>query len=102
MAHKFTKHSPKDTVIHKTYFNYNKISQYSMEISQKSRKFTVIVNKEKEGGYSGQCLELPGAISEGETLEELKANMTDAINLVLQYIESRAKKDKSKIIEITT
>jgi len=73
-----------------------------MEISQKSRKFTVIVNKEKEGGYSGQCLELPGAISEGETLEDLKANMTDAINLVLQYIESRAKKDKSKIIEITT
>ena len=73
-----------------------------MEISQKSRKFTVIVNKEKEGGYSGQCLELPGAISEGETLKELKTNMTDAINLVLQYIESRAKKDKSKIIEITT
>lgn len=73
-----------------------------MEISQKSRKFTVIVNKEKEGGYSGQCLELPGAISEGETLEGLKSNMTDAINLVLQYIESRAKKDKSKIIEIST
>ncbi len=73
-----------------------------MEISQKSRKFTVIVNKEKEGGYNGQCLELPGAISEGETLKELKTNMTDAINLVLQYIESRAKKDKSKIIEITT
>lgn len=66
-----------------------------MEISQKSRKFTVIVNKEKEGGYSGQCLELPGAISEGETLKDLKTNMTDAINLVLQYIESRAKKDKS-------
>jgi len=65
-----------------------------MEISQKSRKFTVIVNKEKEGGYSGQCLELSGAISEGETLEDLKSNMTDAINLVLQYIESRAKKDK--------
>jgi len=73
-----------------------------MEISQKSRKFTVIVNKEKEGGYSGQCIELPGAISQGETLEELKANMVDAISLVLEYIQDKAKKEKSKIIEITT
>ena len=73
-----------------------------MEISQKSRKFTVLVNKEKEGGYSGQCLELPGAISQGETLEELKTNMVDAINLVLEYIKDKAKKKKSKIIEITT
>ena len=73
-----------------------------MEISQKSRKFTVIINREKEGGYSGQCLELPGAISEGKTLNELKENMTDAINLVLESIQSRARKDKSKIIEIIT
>lgn len=73
-----------------------------MEISQKSRKFTIIINKEKEGGYSGQCLELPGAISQAETLEELKTNMTDAINLVLEYIKDRAKKEKSKIMEITT
>ncbi|MGH2612933.1 MAG: type II toxin-antitoxin system HicB family antitoxin [Rhabdochlamydiaceae bacterium] len=74
----------------------------NMEISQKSRKFTILVNKEKEGGYSGQCLELPGAISQGETLEELKTNMADAINLVLEYIKDRAKKEKSKIMEITT
>ena len=73
-----------------------------MRISQKSRKFTVVVKKEKEGGYSGQCLELPGAISQGDTLEELKINMTDAINLVLEYFQDKAKKEKSKIIEITT
>ena len=73
-----------------------------MRISQKSRKFTVVVKKEKEGGYSGQCLELPGAISQGDTLEELKTNMTDAINLVLEYFQDKAKKEKNKIIEITT
>lgn len=65
-----------------------------MEISQKSRKFTIIINKEKEGGHSGQCLELPGAISQGETLEDLKINMADAINLVLEYIQDKAKKRK--------
>ncbi|MFY9299572.1 MAG: type II toxin-antitoxin system HicB family antitoxin [Candidatus Nitrosotenuis sp.] len=73
-----------------------------MELSQKSRKFTILINKEKEGGYSGQCLELPGAISQSETLEELKTNMADAINLVLEYIKDRAKKEKSKIMEIAT
>lgn len=73
-----------------------------MQISQKSRKFTIIVNKEKEGGYSSQCLELPGAISQGETLEEIKTNMVDAINLVLEHIQDRVKKEKSKIMEITT
>ena len=29
----------------------------------KGRKFTVILRKEPEGGYSAQCVELPGAIS---------------------------------------
>ena len=58
-------------------------------------KYTVIVHKEREGGYSGQCLELPGAISEGETMKELKENMTDAIQLVLQSIESRSSKSRN-------
>ncbi|MGI0042014.1 MAG: type II toxin-antitoxin system HicB family antitoxin [Nitrosopumilaceae archaeon] len=63
-------------------------------------KYTVIVHKEREGGYSGQCLELPGAISEGETMKELKENMTDAIQLVLQSIQARASKSKKLIIDI--
>ena len=59
-----------------------------MKISSLGKgRYTVIVHKEAEGGYSGQCLELPGAISEGETIKELKENMTDAIQLVLQSIE---------------
>jgi len=44
-------------------------------------KYTVVYTEETEGGFSGRCLELPGAISQGETLEELKVNITDAIQL---------------------
>jgi len=40
--------------------------------------FTIIYNHEA-GVYRGKFLEIPGAISEAETLEELKANMTDSI-----------------------
>lgn len=64
------------------------------------RKFTVRIQESPEGGYTGQCIELPGAISEGETLEELKSNMTEAIQLVLETLEDAAKKDKKIIIEI--
>lgn len=63
-------------------------------------KFTVRIQKAPEGGYSGQCLELPGAISEGETIEELKKNMTEAIELVLESLEEDAKKDEKLVIEI--
>ena len=64
------------------------------------RKFTIRIQKANEGGYIGRCLELPGAISEGETLEELKSNMTEAIQLILDEFEHAAKKDKKMIIEI--
>ena len=64
------------------------------------RRFTIRIQKSTEGGYFGQCLELPGAISEAETLKELKSNMTEAIQLILEEFEQRAKKDKKMVIEI--
>ena len=35
-----------------------------------------------------KCLVLPGAISDGETIRELKANMVDAVYLVLTSIST--------------
>jgi predicted RNase H-like HicB family nuclease len=45
--------------------------------------FTIIYNHEA-GVYRGKFLEIPGVISEAETLEELKANMTDSITLAIK------------------
>jgi predicted RNase H-like HicB family nuclease len=72
----------------------------SIITNSEGRSFHIIVNKASEGGYSGQCLELPGAISEGETEEELKINMREAIQLVLESIEERARANNERIIEI--
>ena len=38
-----------------------------MKTTQKEgdREFTISIQKEPEGGYSGQCLEILGAISPG-------------------------------------
>jgi predicted RNase H-like HicB family nuclease len=66
------------------------------------RQFTIRYQSEEEGGFSGQCLELPGAISQGETIEELIENMKDAINLILKSITEKAnqKGKKSLVIEL--
>ena len=52
-------------------------------------KFTIIYNAE-ERGYSGKCLEIPGVINEAETLEELKANMVNAITLAIKSMDREA------------
>jgi predicted RNase H-like HicB family nuclease len=64
--------------------------------------FTVIWEQEKIGeynGYSGRCLEISGIISKGETLEELKSNMIDAITHALKSMHKEAQ-EKEMIIEV--
>ena len=41
------------------------------------------VPKSEGGGYVAYTEELPGAISEGDTLEEARENLRDAIELLL-------------------
>lgn len=49
-------------------------------------EYTIIIEQNPETGvYVGQCLQVPAAISQGNTCEELMDNMKDAIDLVLGY-----------------
>lgn len=66
------------------------------------RKFTIRVTKDPTGGYSGRCLELPAAISEGETQEELMKNMREVIQLVLESIEKDCPPDEKITVTIST
>lgn len=83
---------------------YNQLGYHLCPMALKksivSRKFTIRIQDAPEGGFTGQCIELPGAISEGETIEELKANMTEAIQLVLDTLEEQSRKDRKLVIEI--
>jgi predicted RNase H-like HicB family nuclease len=67
------------------------------------RKFTVILREEEEGGYSAQCLELPGAISEGDTREGALKNIREAIQGYVEAFPEEAKrlKLKKEVVEIT-
>jgi predicted RNase H-like HicB family nuclease len=53
------------------------------------RRFTVVLQSEEVGGYSVKCVELPQAISQGETREEALANIKEAIELVLEHLEEK-------------
>lgn len=46
-------------------------------------EYAIIIEKNKNGWYTGLCEQIPEAISQGATLEELKVNMADAIRMVL-------------------
>jgi len=53
-------------------------------------KFTIKLEESDEGGYTAQCLELPAAISEGDTKENALENIKEAIQLVLEVTQEQA------------
>ena len=62
--------------------------------------YTIILEKEEEGGYSAQCLELPGAISQGESKEEALNNIREAIEAVLEVLNQEVEKLR-EVVEIS-
>jgi len=47
-------------------------------------EFTAIIEPAPEGGYWAICPEVPGANGQGETIEEAKDNLRQAIELILE------------------
>jgi predicted RNase H-like HicB family nuclease len=52
-------------------------------ISAMKAEFTAIIEAAPEGGYWAICPEVPGANGQGETIEEAKKSLSDAILLIL-------------------
>lgn len=63
--------------------------------SRKILKYDVIFEEAEEGGYTVYVPTLPGCISEGDTFEEAKKNIAEAITA---YLESLAK-DGQKVLD---
>ena len=47
-------------------------------------EYTAIIKEVENGWYMGQCEQLPGAITQGRTIEETKENLKEAIKLLLE------------------
>ncbi|MDP9115355.1 MAG: type II toxin-antitoxin system HicB family antitoxin [Acidobacteriota bacterium] len=65
-------------------------------------KFAVVVHAEPAGGYWGEVPALPGCYSQGESVEELLANMREAIAGVLDVMreEGRAVEENVQVVEL--
>ena len=48
-------------------------------------EYTAIIEKTESGMYIAQCEQIPQALTQGKTIEEVKANLIDAINLCLEF-----------------
>lgn len=48
--------------------------------------YTVLITPDVTGGYVVTCPALPGLVTQGETLEEARANAAEAIDLYLEVL----------------
>jgi len=65
------------------------------------RKHFTLEYWQDEAGYVGRLKEIPGVFSQGETLDDLKANILDAYSLVLEESkQSLPENVKSKVKRI--
>ncbi len=64
-------------------------------------KIRAIIHAAEEGGYWAEVPALPGCITEGDTMEEVMANLKDAIEGWLDVANSRdAVKSTDRVVEI--
>jgi predicted RNase H-like HicB family nuclease len=64
-------------------------------------KIRAIIHPAEEGGYWAEVPALPGCITEGDTIEEVMANLKDAIEGWLDVANSRnAIESTDQVVEI--
>lgn len=62
---------------------------------------TAIYEEAEEGGYIGYIAELPGANTQGETIEEVRENLLEAVQLVLEANRSESERRLAKGAKVT-
>ncbi len=56
---------------------------------------TAVYEEAEEGGYVGYLAEVPGANTQGETLEEVRENLSEAVELILNSNREEFEKGSS-------
>ena len=61
----------------------------------KNIEMTAVFEPCDEGGFIAYVQEIPGINTQGETIDEAKENLADAVNLVFAEMRATIKKDKA-------
>ncbi len=67
---------------------------YIFAKNQTNMKYTAIIKKTPDGWFIGQCEQIPEALTQGKSIEEVKENLKDAIRLCLEYKNMEASQNK--------
>jgi predicted RNase H-like HicB family nuclease len=59
--------------------------------------YAVVIHEDPDGGFWGEAAALPGCHSQGETVDELKHNIREAIAGVLEVLKEQGRKPDSNI-----
>jgi len=62
------------------------------------KKFEVLFEKDEDSGFIASVPALPGCYSQGDTLNETKENIKEAIELYLETVAVQKKKIKSNFV----
>lgn len=65
-----------------------------------TQTFTAVYEPAEEGGYTAFVEEVPGAISQGETLDEARENLKEALELMLEVNREKVLEgvDESRVV----
>jgi predicted RNase H-like HicB family nuclease len=66
-----------------------KLLAYFQQLAHRDMKIRAIVHPAEEGGYWAEVPALPGCVTEGDTMEEVMANLQDAIEGWLDVANDR-------------
>jgi predicted RNase H-like HicB family nuclease len=61
------------------------------------QNYVIVIHEDPDGGFWGEVPALPGCYSQGETVEELKHNIREAISGVLEVLKEDGREPESKI-----
>jgi len=61
--------------------------------------YHVKIKKGQDGYYVAQCVELPAAITQGETKREALENIKEAIELVLEDMKAEIREKELVVVE---
>jgi len=78
-------------------------TKYGKLISMPNRKFTIETEKEKDGRWLAEVLELPGVMAYGKTRDEAQANVESlALNVLFEKLNIRKAKKHGTLVKRTS
>jgi len=79
-------------------------SQSAVAVRKRRRnepfKFRVVIHEAEEGGYWAEVPGFPGCVSQGETLEEVRANIREAFEGVFEVMQDAPPGEPGRVEEI--